>query len=423
MKKIFTLLAATMMIAFSSQAAYYLVGNPPFGTGWSPNDGVEMTANGDGTYSFKATVNGSIWFVFTDQFAAPNDWTTFNNEYRIGPTSGDETVTVGNWIDTQRSGGDHGAYKFEGSGGEYVITLNPAIMKFKIEGYVEPWELKDCTVAGTPASVFGTEWDENNTDNDMVLQEDGTYLLVKHGCELAEGSELQFKVVGNHDWGHCWPEDNMVVPIEKSAIYMVTFTFNPATFECGAVVEVEQEFNPLTGELYILGEANGNAWAPNVGVKMTKIESTGAGENAFGAVITTDGANIDENDGIGYSYFAFTTMLGDDWNAISAYRIGAPEADFLLSEDLFGTELNLSNFAATNSYKIPAGKYDLTVDLDKKVMTIDNHAAVDELVAGKAIAGVRYYNVMGQETANPAGVTIAVTTYTDGTTVATKVVK
>ena len=48
---------------------------------------------------------------------------------------------------------------------------------------------------------------------------------------------------------------------------------------------------------------------------------------------------------------------------------------------------------------------------------------IDEISGEKAVAGVRYFNVAGQEMAQPEGMTIVVTTYTDGTTVATKVVK
>ena len=48
---------------------------------------------------------------------------------------------------------------------------------------------------------------------------------------------------------------------------------------------------------------------------------------------------------------------------------------------------------------------------------------VDELAAGKQIASVRYYNLSGQEMTQPSGMTIQVTTFTDGTTTATKVMK
>jgi hypothetical protein len=48
---------------------------------------------------------------------------------------------------------------------------------------------------------------------------------------------------------------------------------------------------------------------------------------------------------------------------------------------------------------------------------------VEELNADKAIAGVRYFNMAGQEMQEANGMTIVVTTYTDGTTSAVKVMK
>ena len=53
----------------------------------------------------------------------------------------------------------------------------------------------------------------------------------------------------------------------------------------------------------------------------------------------------------------------------------------------------------------------------------DPHSSISEMNAGKTVASVRYFNVAGQEMAQPQGMTIQVTTYTDGTTSATKVVK
>ena len=57
------------------------------------------------------------------------------------------------------------------------------------------------------------------------------------------------------------------------------------------------------------------------------------------------------------------------------------------------------------------------------IFTIDPTTGLSEVVAGKTVANVRYFNVAGQEMAQPAGMTIVVTTYTDGTTSAAKVVK
>ena len=54
---------------------------------------------------------------------------------------------------------------------------------------------------------------------------------------------------------------------------------------------------------------------------------------------------------------------------------------------------------------------------------IPHYVNVEEVNAAKTVANVRYFNVAGQEIAQPEGLTIRVTTYTDGTTSAAKVVK
>ena len=364
MKKFFTLFSMMFMLAFTSQAGYYIVGNAPFGD-WNPGAGVEMSQNADGTYSYTATISGSVWFVFADGLDA--NWDTFNTNYRFGPAGADVEVGVDTWYDTPR-GGDK-SYKFTGSGGEYVFTFNPFIKKFKIEGYVAPFELENCTVAGIPTSIFGTEWDKDNEANLMTKQADGTYILQKFGCELGGGTEVAFKIVGNHDWGSSWPSDNVVVPIEESGLYDCTFTFNPDGNVVGYEFVSSGSFEVLTGELYILGEANGNTWDPCVGVKMDTED-----QNVFTAEITTAGENLDENDGNNYSFFSFTTKLAEnagEWSSIAAYRLGATEDGYPLSDDMLGVEIGLSNFGSTNSFKIPAGTYNVTVNLENKTMVVE----------------------------------------------------
>ena len=58
-----------------------------------------------------------------------------------------------------------------------------------------------------------------------------------------------------------------------------------------------------------------------------------------------------------------------------------------------------------------------------ETIKIDKATSVSELVNGKTVAGVRYFNMAGQEMQEANGITIVVTTYTDGTTSAVKVIK
>ena len=247
-------------LALSSQANYYLVGQAPFGNGWEPSNGLEMTRNDDGTYSVEASFVGTIYFLLADSLAAPGDWVTFNNEYRIGPTDGDQEVFAGSWVPTQKSKGDNGAYKFVGeglvgAGIVYTLTFDPVDFRFIIESTeVSPFDL--FTVAGTPKSVFGTLWDATNTDNDMIKQDDGTYMLTKPNCYI-QVDAIEFKIVCFHDWGSNWPADNYVLPIEEVGTYDITFTFNPDTQEVGATA-VKSGGNAIKGDVNGDGEVNIN---------------------------------------------------------------------------------------------------------------------------------------------------------------------
>lgn len=86
------------------------------------------------------------------------------------------------------------------------------------------------TVAGAPASIFGTEWDPSNAANDLVKQEDGTYKWEKADLTLATSS-IQFKVVKNHAWGEEYPGSNYTLSIAEAGIYTITITFNADTKE------------------------------------------------------------------------------------------------------------------------------------------------------------------------------------------------
>ena len=120
--------------------------------------------------------------------------------------------------------------------------------------------------------------------------------------------------------------------------------------------------NPLTGKAYVMGTVNGNTWAANVGYEMT------AGENnVYTARITTTGSAD------GYDYFSFTTQLANDadgWDGIKGFRTGAESADLLIDDSNLGTALSLTDWGIYNSFKIAAGEWELTLDLNNKTLTV-----------------------------------------------------
>lgn len=254
MKKIVTLVVMAIMMACYCHAAIYIVGSSPFGD-WNPADGVEMTDNGNGTYSYKAAVNGTVWFVFADGLSS--DWDIFNSGFRYGPANGDEQVVEGAWTSTQKAG-DHGAYQFTGSGEEYDFTFDLANSRFKVEGLVDIghtiyW------VAGEPSALFGTEWDLDNPDNQMTRNAAGIHEWTRTGVNLKAGS-IEFMVVGGHDWGNSWPADNNVAQVPVDGTYAVTITFNPnadddSKISC-SVVLISESQPALDGDVNGDGEVN-----------------------------------------------------------------------------------------------------------------------------------------------------------------------
>ena len=357
MKKTFTFAVMAVLMACYCHAAIYMVGNDPFGN-WNPAAGVEMTDNGDGIYTHSAAINGTVWFVFAD--GLDSDWTTFNNDFRYGPSNGDQTVTVGSWISTQKAG-DHGAYQFTGSGETYSFTFDNNYKRFKVEGYVAP-TLDEYTVAGAPVEVFGSEWDINNPDNLMTLGDDGRYYWTKTGVSLTAGYVIEFKVVRNHDWTGSWPDSNYFWHADGAGIYDLTITFDPVSHEIQFTPTLVEDVEPVRpDDVYILGEVNYMNWTPYRGLRMRYDSSDKIYSAQFTAKVSDKLLQL--------AYFGLTRKLASPtsstpWDDIAEYRFG-PVSDetFIVTEDKLGQYLPLATDGSYNSFGIPEGTWTLKVDL------------------------------------------------------------
>ena len=99
------------------------------------------------------------------------------------------------------------------------------------------------TVAGSPDTVFGTDWDPTNSDNDMVKQADGTY---RKTYQL-DGTEpyIKLKVVDNHSWSNSWGgsgshvdgEGNYFIDTGEITKGTLVITFNPSSGTVNAYIE------------------------------------------------------------------------------------------------------------------------------------------------------------------------------------------
>ena len=128
------------------------------------------------------------------------------------------------------------------------------------------------------------------------------------------------------------------------------------TYESGEVVEVP--------DLYIIGQVNGHdsdPWISTEGVQMT-YNST---NDNYSADIYCTGVNNGTHEG--YSLFLFAKSLPYDWNTTSnLYGSGADGSFWGIggtNESAFGDEIPLYE-GSKNSYRLPAGLYTITADLD-----------------------------------------------------------
>lgn len=92
------------------------------------------------------------------------------------------------------------------------------------------------SVAGSPASLFGAEWDEKSTATEMTL-EGNTYIWRAENVYLPAG-KVEYKVILNHDWATSWPvQGNSYSNELTEGMYNVTIEFHPDVHSMGLIPE------------------------------------------------------------------------------------------------------------------------------------------------------------------------------------------
>ena len=343
MKKLTLILSMLIvLVGFNANAAMYIVGSGPFNN-WQPGNGVEMTDNGDGTYTYTTAISGSVLFVFGD--GLDSNWNNFNTNHRYGPATGDTDIDANVWIPTSKAG-DHGAYKFIGDGSDYVFIFDENNLQFRVEGYIPPVVYSSLTVVGSSTALFGTTWDPENADNDMTL-DNGLYTWEKKNVELTAGS-FEFKVVADHDvnYASAWPSSNYHQAVEKHGYYDVTITFDPDTKTVNCVATMLQEIIDEDDPIYTVAGTPaalfGTEWTPSdVNNEMTK------GQNGI-YTWTKNGVELTA------CTVEFKVVLGHDW----------------------GVEYPSSNYVATIAEN---GNYDVTITFDPETKEITFDATAVEV--------------------------------------------
>ena len=159
-------------------------------------------------------------------------------------------------------------------------------------------------------------------------------------------------------------------------------------YPSGAEPRFDYDFGHLlTGELYIIGKADGNGWSATTGIKMTK----DATANKFTA------HNIQLTGTSGTDGFGFTAKLGsnkDDWATVNAYRIMPKNSNgsYQVNANELGTALYYQPYTAENCnwYMGLNGRYDIEVDLDNKTLTITKSWESMYMIGGLTYAGTAH---------------------------------
>lgn len=319
--------------------------------------------------------------------AADKTWAAA--EAQVLFTSGDNTFALYGTDGSQ-------VYSLTGTGTETVLTFGTDWTGFDNNTGYWLGQLGAATITRIDDGVFVypsetvpealyligsfNNWDEQNMVA-LTKGEDGKWTATQ---EMAAGAEFKFKnEAGEWLGGHTDDGGSTFLVTEEQVTGGTELTMDipgvnfvmPVAGTWTLTVDKENNKVVISGEwvnpqpekdhVYILGEVNGNSWAPNVGAEMASEDGVN-----FTADVTCSANNS------GYSYFSFTTKLAEnaeDWAGILAYRMGATANDFEVTDELMGTELTVQ--AGTNAFKIADGEYTLALNLETMKLVVTKKAA------------------------------------------------
>ncbi|MCR4919715.1 MAG: hypothetical protein K5928_07905 [Prevotella sp.] len=261
MKKIFTLFALMLGMASTAvaQDTWTVTGTAAALKGtadWDPTDATnDMTQQADGTYKLEVTdctLEKSSEYKYK---------VVKNHSWAEAYPSSDKVFTV------QETAVYTVVYTFNAETKEVSETVT----KTGEAGVVT----HTYTVAGV-AALCGSNWNPADATNDMTLQGDGTYQLVKTALALAAG-RYEYKVAQDHAWGQSWPGSNAILVINEDGKYDVTFTFEPNSGNKVSAT-AEKKGDAIIEETWLVaGDSEvlfGTTWdATNEANKMTKDEN------------------------------------------------------------------------------------------------------------------------------------------------------
>ena len=364
MKKFFTLIAVAAM-AFAAQANVLSVCHGEYQSGYAP------------VYGLWYDTPGVTQMIYSADMLA---------EMADGDITEVSFLTLGN-VDGTPYGQDFSGYTLKFSGG--LLTL--ALKEVDQIGFTETVFVTDATVVSTLVPEAGGYF--LTFELEQPFHYNGGNLMV----------EVKVQEPGNYAstyfWGTAMYDEN------DEVIYTPSYLYNE-NYSGEANVDELSAFLPAANFTYEPGQT-----------PVDPTEKTDAPSSSKENYVYKD-----EN-----LYFnAYHVTLMETEPSTIYYRIGVMNAegqfeygDWMVYEDVIS--VYEEGIYMIEAYAVAQGKTESDHIYDG--FTVSRLVDVEEIMAGKQVANVRYFNLAGQEMAQPAGLTIQVTTYTDGTTNAVKVVK
>ena len=226
------------------------------------------------------------------------------------------------------------------------------------------------TLAGVTA-LFGTSWNTEDTNNDMVAGDDGiTFTLTKEDVILEAGVKYEYKVAQNHGWDVAYGEGdgNASLVVEENGKYKVVFTFvNDDTHSLTAVatkigdVVIADKVWTIAGSEVVLGSGWNNEDKANDMIKQA--------DNTY--VLVKKNVKLFN----GYNY-EFRVLSNHSWDENYGMNGVAGGSNYIISVDKDG----IYDITFTWNYE----KRDMSVTFDK---TGDYSVSTWTVVGDEALCG------------------------------------
>ena len=344
----------TLTANFVAATELYLLGTANGKTGWEPK-GPKFTYDADNEkYYIDVYFRGGNddpytdpaygYFSLTKKIDENGNWGNING-YRLGAQYNNFWVEDGS---TAQLYPNHNDDAFRIPPGVYRIEVDKDMQSIHIIKY-------ELTMTFDPAGGSIVE------PGQVVTATSNLDELV-HAINPNEENALYYNTIDN--WSHQENDNTAVINNEG-------YTTMIANANIGYIHIENQATYRIIGDLYLLGTANGkSAWFP-YGPKFTY--DANAGE--YYIDVYFKGYNDDPNAEDGYGYFSLSTRIGSndtDWGSINGYRIFAASHDYFV-EDNENPYQNCFQRNNDQAFKIPAGVYRITVDVDMNWMKISEY--------------------------------------------------